>query len=128
MYRPININNKEEEIELKAQKYRIYLLGGFGVNIGQFSINFKHKETGVITKCKKCVWPVQTYAFGKRAKRIFIVEIQTEGRYKLVFNNPETIQVRHSNLPISSLFRKPLKNNQIEILISENLNSFPILK
>ena len=98
MTRPININKKKEEIDLKARRYRIYVLGGFGVNLGEFSIFFKHKETNEITECQKAFWSVQAYAFGKRAKRIFIVDIPKEGQFEVIFNNPETLKVNHSNL------------------------------
>lgn len=126
--RLININNKQEEIELKARRYRIYVLGGFFVNLGEFSISFKHKETNEITECQKAFWPVQTYAFGKKAKRIFIVDIPKEGQFEVIFNNPETLKVNKSNLIINSLFKKPLINNQIEILITEKLGVYPILE
>jgi hypothetical protein len=45
MSKPININKPGEEINLKARRFRIYILGGFGVSLGRFSISFKHKKT-----------------------------------------------------------------------------------
>ncbi|MDT8413091.1 MAG: hypothetical protein RQ875_11545 [Vicingaceae bacterium] len=105
--RLININNKQEEIELKARRYRIYVLGGIFVNLGEFSISFKHKETNEITECQKAFWPVQTYAFGKKAKRIFIVDIPKEGQFEVIFNNPETLKVNKSNLIISRTLKIP---------------------
>lgn len=128
MERLININDNGKEILLKVSRYRIYVLGGFGVSLGQFSIFFKDKETDRVIKCKKSFWPVQAYAFGKRAKRIFIVDIPEEGLFEVFFKNPETLKVKHSNLPISSMFRKPLTSNQIEVLITEKLGVYPILK
>jgi hypothetical protein len=126
--RPININSERVEIDLEASRYLIYVLGGFGVNLGQFIISFKHMATGEITKCKKAFWPVHAYAFGMRAKRVFIVDIPIEGQYEVLFTNPKTLRVKYSNLPISSLFRKPLATDQIEILITEKLGVYPILK
>jgi len=126
--RPININSKKEVVDLKSSRYRIYTLGGFGVNLGQFSISLKHTETNEIIKCKKAFWPVQSFAFGKRAKRVLIVDIPKEGRYEVLFDNPETLRIKHSNLPISSMFRKPLTTDQIEILITEKIGVYPILK
>lgn len=128
MSRPININKQGEEIDLKARKYRIYVLGGFGVNLGKFSISFKHKETNEIAKCEKAFWPVQSYAFEKRAKRILIVDIPEEGQYEVLFSNPETLKVKRSNLLISSLFTSNLATEQIEIVITEKLGFFPVLK
>lgn len=128
MEKPININSKGEIVDLKASRYRIYLLGGFGVNLNRFSISLKHTETSESIKCKQAFWPVQAFAFGKRATRILIVDIPKEGRYEILFDNPETIKLKQSNLPISSMFRKPLATDKIEILITEKLGVFPILK
>lgn len=128
MGRPININSEKEIIDLNASRYRIYALGGFGVNLGRFSMSLKNIETNEIVKCEKAFWPVQAHAFGKRAKRILIVDIPKEGRYEVLFVNPETLRVKHSNLPISSMFRKPLANDQIDILITKKIGVYPILK
>jgi hypothetical protein len=126
--RPININSEKEEIYLKASRYRIYALGGFGVNLGQFSIFLKHKETGEIVKCKKAFWPVQAYAFGKRAKRILIADIPQKGQFEILFKSPKSLRVRYSNLLIISMFKKPLTTDRIEVFITEKLGVYPILK
>lgn len=126
--RPININSEKEVVDLKATRYRIYTLGGFGVNLGQFSITLKHTETSETIKCIKAFWSVQAFAFGKRAKRVLIVDIPKEGRYEVLFDNPKTLRIKHSNLLISSLFRKPLTTDQIEILITEKLGGYPFIK
>ncbi len=128
MNRPININAQGEEIELKARRYGIYVLGGWGVNLGEFSISFRHIGSNEIVTCKRAFWPVQAYAFGKRAKRIFVADIPDEGKYEVLFNKPETIKVKRSNLPIFSLFINPLTTDRIEIAITENLGVFPIMK
>jgi hypothetical protein len=70
---------------------------------------------------------VQAYAFGRRARRIFIVDIQKEGQYEILFKNPETLTVKHSNLPLVSMMRSPIANEQLEILITEKLGFYPIL-
>ena len=98
------------------------------MNLYQFSISLKNIATDESIKCKKAFWPVQAYAFGKRAKRILIVDIPEEGRYEVLFDNPETLKIKHSNLPISSMFRKPLATDKIEILITEKLGVWPKLK
>jgi len=126
--RPININKQGEEIELKSRRYGIYVLGGWGVNLGEFSISFKQIGTKEIATCQRAFWPVQAFAFGKRAKRILIVDIPEAGPYEVLFNNPETLIVKCTNLPISSLFFRPLPTEQIEIVITEKLGVFPILK
>jgi hypothetical protein len=70
---------------------------------------------------------VQAYAFGRRARRIFIVDIQKEGQYEILFKNPETLTVKHSNLPLVSMMRSQIANEALEILITEKLGFYPIL-
>ena len=127
MSRIINISTQSEEIDLELGRYRIFVLGGFGVNLGKFSISFRNKATSEITKSEKAFWPVQTFAFGKRAKRIFIVDISEAGKYEVLFNKPEALKVKPSNLPISSFFSDFLSTDKIEIVITKKLGIFPIL-
>jgi len=121
MSRPINIIKKNKEIDLKIGKYKIYVLGGYRVTLGRFFIDFKHKKTNEVIECERASWPVQTYAFGKRAKRIFIVNIPEEGLYEILFNNPETLIVKSSSLFIYSIFSNNncLPTDQIEIMITQ---------
>ena len=128
MIRPININSKGEEINLIARKYRIYLLGGWGVNLGNFLISFKDKKTGEITKSKRAIYPVQAFSYRKRAKRILNVNITKQSNYEVIFENPESLKLKRSNLFLSNLFTKPISNEQIEILITGQLGDFPIIK
>ena len=128
MIRPININNEGEEIKLSARKYRIFLLGGWGVNLGSFSISFRDKKTDEIIGCKRAIFPVQAYSYKKRAKRIFTVDIPKQSNYEVIFDNPESLIVKRSNLFLENLFAKPISNKHIEILITEQLGVFPIIK
>ena len=61
-------------------------------------------ETSEIIKCKKAFWPVQPYAFEKRANRIFIAHIIKGGQYEILFNHPETLRVKHLNILILNSF------------------------
>ena len=128
MNRPININSNGEEVNLLAKRYRIYVLGGWGIDLGSFSISFKDEKTGEISRCKRAIFPVQAFSHRKRAKRIFVVDIPRQSNYEVVFENPESLIVKKSNLLISSLFTKPISNKTIEILITERLGFFPIIK
>lgn len=121
MSRAININRQGEEIDLKVCRYRIYILGGWGVSLSKFSISFKHKETNDITKSERAFWQVQAYAFRKRAKRIFIIDVHEEGKYEIIFRNPETVTVMESNLRIGSFFSNPISKDDLEVLITEKL-------
>ncbi len=117
----LNINSKNEVFELKPRRYRIYALGGFQVNLGRFSIIFKNLETEEVIYVQKAFWPVQSFTHGKRAKRIFIVDIETEGKYEITFSNQESLTIKPSNLFLRSFFEKPLETKNIEILITEKL-------
>lgn len=75
MSRPININDKNAETNLFAGKYRIYIIGGWGVKIEDFKVLLKNMETDEIIESRKSFFPVQTYAFGKRAKRILVIDV-----------------------------------------------------
>lgn len=113
----VNIHNNGCEINLKARKYKIDVLGGWGVKLGQFSILLRHNLTGKIVECERTFWPLQSYAFEKRAKRIFIANISVPGIYKIEFNQPETIEIKETNLFFRGYFQKPIPNNEISIYI-----------
>lgn len=112
--KPINVNSTDETIYLDAGKCNIDLLGGFGVDLGTFSIELKNLETEKITKCEEVFWKYQSFTHGKRAKRIFTIEVPESGRYVVIFINSETLVIKHSNLFFSSMFANPLSNEDLE--------------
>ena len=118
MTNPINIHNHGGRVNLKPGKYRIDVLGGWGVKLGNFSIALRHNETQQIINAKRAFWPGQSFAFNKRAKKIFVINIPSAGVYVVEFKNPESIKVNRSNLFISSLFEEPIPNENLEIYIS----------
>jgi hypothetical protein len=113
----INIHDSGHEIDLGSGKYKIDVLGGWGVKLGQFSISFKHKATGQIIDCERSFWPIQSFAFKKRARRIFVAQIVEPGTYKIEFGQPETLEIKETNLFFSGLFQEPLANDKISIYI-----------
>lgn len=115
MEKPISIHKIGEKVSLKKGNYRIDILGGWGVKIGEFSISIKNIISKEIIECKKAFWPVQSFKFGKRAKRILTFTIYQEGEYEILFRNPESIKVKSSNLFIASLFPEIWPNEKIEI-------------
>ncbi len=117
MEQVINIHNKGIEIEFEVGKYKIDVLGGWGVNLGQFSIALKHKLNGQMAECERSFWRIQSVVHGKRAKRIFEVQISLPGIYELAFSEPTTLQVKETNLFFSRLLQKPLPNETICIYI-----------
>jgi hypothetical protein len=117
MQQVISIYKSGQEIHLEIGKYNIDVLGGWGVDLGQFSISLLHIQSGQNANCERSFWPVQSYAFDKRAKRIFKVHIVNAGTYKVDFRNPETLKVRHSILFFSSLFQDAIPHDKVSIYI-----------
>jgi hypothetical protein len=113
----VSIDNNDTQIELKARKYKILLLGGWGVTLGNFSISFRHIKTGEIIECRKTLLPVQSYNGGIRAKRIFSITIDTAGTYAVEFTNQHTLKVKKSNLFITSLFEDFIPTKDLRVCI-----------
>lgn len=113
----ININNTREEIELREGRYNIDILGGWGVRLRQFAISLTHVDTGQNVECKRSLWPVQTFAFGKKTKRIFTIDVATSGVYRAKFGNVESLEVKDSGLFFSGLFQDAIPNEEISIYI-----------
>lgn len=120
MGKVLNIHSKGEQIELEAGEYKIDVLGGWRVNLGEFSIAFKHNQSQQVVECHKAFWPIQTFKFDKRAKRIFLVKIRAAGSYTIKFNNPETIELKEKNLFFSSRFDNAVPSHKISIYIHQD--------
>lgn len=126
MSKIININSKNQEINLEVGTYKIFLLGGFGITLNNFSISLISIKTNEKIESKKAFWPVQTYVNGKRAKKILTININNSGQYKVVFNNPESIIVKKSNLKFNIFSNETLLNENLEIIITLKIGLFPI--
>jgi hypothetical protein len=126
MSKIININSKNQEINLKVGTYKIFLLGGFGITLNNFSISLINNKSNEKIESKKAFWPVQTFVNGKRAKKILTININNSGQYKIVFNNPESIIVKKSNLKFNIFSNETLLNENLEIIITLKIGLFPI--
>jgi hypothetical protein len=113
----INIHHTGHQIDLEIGIYKVDVLGGWGVKLGRFSISLKHINTGQVVVCKKSFWPVQSFAFGKRAKRIFVVPIVQPGTYEIAFQHPTTLELTETNLFFTRFFQDPLPNHKISVYI-----------
>jgi hypothetical protein len=113
----INIHSSGQKIDLAIGKYKIDVLGGWGVRLGQFSISLIHDRSGEIVVCDRPLLSVQSFAFDKRAKRIFVASILAEGIYRIEFRNPKTIKIKPTNLFFSSIFQSTLPTETISIYI-----------
>lgn len=113
----VNIHTPNARLELLAGDYTIGVLGGFGVTLGQFTIDFRHLESGEVFTCKRSKWPIQGYAFSKRTKRILSVELDYSGLYEIQFIKPETLGLRESNAFLFSWFNETVPNKVISVYI-----------
>lgn len=113
----VNIHTPNARIELLAGDYTIGVLGGFGVTLGQFTVDFRHLESGEVFTCKRSKWPIQGYAFSKRTKRILSVELDYSGLYEIQFIKPETLELRKSNLFLHYGFNNILPSKEISVYI-----------
>jgi len=114
----IKIHRKEQTINLDAKTYKIDLLGGWGVKMGEFSISIENVETNEVIYARRTKWPVQSYKKGKRSKIILSFDVPINGEYRRIFHNPETLIVKKSNLLITSFFKHPIEIQNIEIYIN----------
>jgi len=117
MFDAINIHSEGKVVKLVPGKYLIYLLGGWGVELGDFDILFESTETSEIIEPISVNWPVQWFYLNRRAKRLFKFNIAVPGHYLVKFINPKSLKVRRSNLFLYSLITNPVPNPGIEILI-----------
>ena len=118
MIRPININDQESIVDLQMRKYRVFILGGWKIRLNDFSMTIRNIETNENARIKKSFFPLQSFAYNRRAKRIFDVEVPAQGKYQINFQNPHSVEVRQSNLPFFSTFYPPRLNKELDILIT----------
>ena len=117
MTEPINIYDSGKIVELPVGIYSVKILGGWGVEVGNFSFHLENLENGQIIEPKGTFWRVQSYENKKRAKKIFTLDIGQRGRFKIEFKNQDDLKVRRSNLILTRLFEKDLENKTLKIQI-----------
>ncbi len=114
---PIGIYDTNKAIELPVGIYSIKILGGWGVSVGSFSIEFKNRENGKVITPQVTNWRIQSYECGERAKKIMSLDIPKRGIYLIEFKNQKDLKVRRSNLFLIRLFEKELPNEKLKIWI-----------
>lgn len=127
LIRPFSISEKGQVIDLLSRRYHVYILGGWGVKVGGFVIQLKHISTGEVLQSRKALVRTQAYAYNKRAKRVFVVEVENPGKYEVSFVNVETLEVKRSNLPIFSSFMPTISHSDIQILVTEKTGWSPVI-
>jgi len=118
MLKPINILDRESIVSLEAKAYYIFILGGFNVKLNDFKICLRSINTGEEVLVSKSFLPVQTFAYNRRAKRVFKLDIQAQGKYKISFENAHSVKIKRSNLLIFDTFSPQKIQKDIEILIT----------
>lgn len=119
MTEPVNIYKRGHVLALEATQYHIDLMGGWKIHAGEFEVAFKNTNTRKIIPSHKAKWPMQSYGFGKRGKRILSVDIPKQGDYEIVMKNQDSLKVIKSNVWINNLFRaKVVANEDLAIYVS----------
>lgn len=114
---PIRIHDSNQAIVLSVGIYSIDLLGGWSVSLGNFSISLTNKKSKEVIIPKVTNWRIQSYEFGKRAKKIMTLEIREPGVHFIEFKNPKDLKVRRSNLFLMKLFENEIPNDELNIWI-----------
>lgn len=117
MSSPISIHKSNQTVQLSMGTYSVKVLGGWGVKVGNFTFELRNLKNNRIIQPKGTQWRIQSFAFKKRAKKIFSVDIPEKGEYSIKFKNLNELKVRRSNLFMTKLFDKPIPNKDLEICI-----------
>lgn len=126
--RPYDISSLDNEIELSTNnkmyeldkgKYKVHLLGGWHVKLGDFKIELINQTTKrkVVTNEPKL--KEQSFISGNRSKHILSFKIDSKGIYSVNTSNSKSIKVKRSNLKISNfILRKPdIKTENLKLKI-----------
>jgi hypothetical protein len=118
MRESISIHSKDKTIYLPVGIYSVRVLGGWRVNIGDFSIKLTNLKTGKETLVKETFWKVQSFELNQRAKKVFTLDIQESTDYLIEFFNPKSLTVHRTNLFSGYIFGKPIPNKDLKVLIN----------
>ena len=117
MIAPIYILEDNREVELSSRNYSLKILGGWNVSTNGFSIVLKEVNGEAVIRPEKTIWRIQSFSFGKRAKKIATFKITKRAIYKVEIINPYDLKVKKSGLFSISYFQRYLPTNEIQICI-----------
>ena len=117
MRKPINILDKNQQIDLPVGIYSLKVLGGWKVITNNFSVILREVNGETEIQPKETFWKIQSFAFSKRAKKIASIDIPKRAIYEIEFLNPSNLKVKKSNLLISGFFQNFLPTNEIQVCI-----------
>lgn len=96
MRKPINILDNKQKLELPVGIYSLKILGGWKVIPNNFSVTLREVNGETVITPKKTFWKIQSFAFGKRAKKIASIDIPKRATYEIEFLNPSGLKVKVS--------------------------------
>ncbi|WP_274474580.1 hypothetical protein [Mangrovimonas aestuarii] len=124
MISPIRIVDSGAEVELYTGIFSVYVLGGWDIDMGDFTFSLTNTKSGRVIKPKVTRWKVQSYEFGEKAKKIMVLDIPESGNYSIEFKNQDSLKVWTSELPfisglpfITRLITLPAEKQYIQIAI-----------
>jgi len=79
----------------------------------------KNKESLQTTISKVSFSPLQLIIYKKRARRAFKIYVPLSGRYEIIFENPEVLQVKRSRLFFSNILSDFIDTDKLEVLITQ---------
>ena len=113
----LNLDSSNKGVDLQPGKVVIWIAGGCGVQLNDFTAHFLDLETNRAIEASVVISKIQWIKNGRKAKRMLKAVIPEGGKYKIVLHGTDSLEVRKSNLFVTSLFQKPLQRDQIELII-----------
>ncbi len=99
--------------------YSVYIVGGWSVNLGQFSLRLIEINGAEIIKTKKVNLRIQSYFKNKRTKKVFSYVIYKSGTYRIEFENQNTLIIKKSILSLRFPFQNKINSEKIDILLEK---------
>ncbi|MES2680931.1 MAG: hypothetical protein V4635_13650 [Bacteroidota bacterium] len=111
----LKLDNSPATIDLFADRYNIYIYGGRGVKLNSFCVDLKNKSTGETVQVFEHNLKLRDF----NGVRCFYFDILKTGSYDISFHNFQTLEVKRSILPITSLFLPKIDLADIRIKIEK---------
>ncbi|RNC87957.1 MAG: hypothetical protein ED556_01855 [Winogradskyella sp.] len=118
MTKPINITSTKSQVDLYYGMFGVYVLGGWDIDVNDFSIILKHTKSNKVIIAENTHWRIQSHELGQKAKKIMSLDVTQSGIYDIEFKNQDSLKVWDSNFQyIFRFFKKSIKKEYIQILI-----------
>ncbi|CAL2103668.1 conserved protein of unknown function [Tenacibaculum sp. 190130A14a] len=120
MIEPVNIYSENTTIHLSMGTYDVYIIGGWYVKLEKFNFQLKRLNSDEMVQLEKDIWPIQSHYKGTKTRKIASLQIRKGGKYKINFENSETLIVKQSNLFITPYFEQKISPQKIDLLFVKN--------